>query len=134
MSDKTIDEIKVILCQFIGFLDQDGCPVSFFKRKGFVGLTLAQLTGRIKHLLSFATQPINDLEYSLSLLVVLWRCNHPIIRFLSCLELRPAQALLVIFDSLYVLHKYDNPSRPAAVMQSRLARMLKLKTRKALIS
>ena len=37
MPDQTIDEIKVILCQFIGFLDQDGCPVSFFKRKGFVG-------------------------------------------------------------------------------------------------
>ena len=62
VTDEPIDEIKVILCQFIGLLDQDGRPIPFFKRKGFVGLTFAELIGCIKHLLSFATQPTNDLK------------------------------------------------------------------------
>ena len=83
----------MILGQFIGLLDQDGRPVSFFKRKGFVHLTFVQLIGRIKHLLSFAAQPINDLKYSLSLEeVILWRRNHSTIHFLADL-LSPASRL-----------------------------------------
>jgi hypothetical protein len=61
MSDEPIDEIKVILCQFIGLLDQDGCLISFFKRRRFVRLTFAELIGCIKHLLSL---PYNRLTTS----------------------------------------------------------------------
>jgi len=73
-SDELIDEIEVILRQFIGLLDQDRRPIPFLERKGFIVLTFAELIGRIKHLLSFATQPVDDLSDSLRPVeVVLWR-------------------------------------------------------------
>jgi len=68
-----IDEIKVILCQLMGLFDQNSCPISFFKRKRFVGLALTHLISYIKQLLSLIAQPIFDLDYSLSRVeVFLW--------------------------------------------------------------
>jgi hypothetical protein len=73
-SDEPIDEIEVILRQFIGLLHQDRRPIPFFERKRFIVLTPAELAGSIKHLLSFAAQPVDDLNDSLRPVeVVLWR-------------------------------------------------------------
>ena len=95
--DEPIDEIKVILRQFIGLLDQDRRPIPFLERKGAVELTPAQLVGRIKHLLSFDAQPVDDLGDPLrSVEVVLWRCNHLTIRFLRLFR---TLSLLGSFDS-----------------------------------
>ena len=112
----------MILCQFIGLLDQDRCPIPFFKRKGFVGLTFAQLIGSIKHLLSFATQPTNDLKYSLSPVeVVLWRCNH--IHSLSCFGLRPAQTSLAVRSTHLIYYRRRPVPRAIQLQLTRCARL-----------